>query len=289
MIKYIKREDLDIDKYNACIASATNSRIYALSVYLDIVADNWDVLIKDDYRSVMPLPWRSKYLIKYIYPPNWTQQLGIFSEDKIDTELVNKFLKAIPSKYLKTTIQFNSDCTVSPHILRSNYILSLNKTYFEISSNYRKDRKDRLKKFLNQKLEIKEETQFLDLIELFKRDYGGIENLETLNFSKLNQLSTTAALNPSILKVYNEKSELISGSLFLRDTQRLYYLFSANNVEGKKRQANSGILDYVIRQYAGSDYTLDFEGSMIPGIASFFKSFGSNEESYYQYSRKLWK
>ena len=124
---------------------------------------------------------------------------------------------------------------------------------------------------------------------MFKRDYGGIENLETLNFSKLNQLSTTAALNPSILKVYNEKSELISGSLFLRDTQRLYYLFSANNVEGKKRQANSGILDYVIRQYAGSDYTLDFEGSMIPGIASFFKSFGSNEESYYQYSRKLWK
>ncbi|MDP3354122.1 MAG: hypothetical protein Q8S44_10335, partial [Flavobacteriaceae bacterium] len=67
MIYYVKRQNLDIEKYDTCIDRALNSRIYAYSWYLDIVADHWDALILNDYEAVMPLPWRSKYFIKYIY------------------------------------------------------------------------------------------------------------------------------------------------------------------------------------------------------------------------------
>ena len=45
MIHYVKRKDLDLNKYDACINNAINSRIYGYSWYLDIVADNWDVLV----------------------------------------------------------------------------------------------------------------------------------------------------------------------------------------------------------------------------------------------------
>jgi hypothetical protein len=66
MIHYVKRKDLDLNKYDACINNAINSRIYGYSWYLDIVADNWDVLVLNDYEALMPLPWRQKYFIKYI-------------------------------------------------------------------------------------------------------------------------------------------------------------------------------------------------------------------------------
>ena len=82
MIYYLKRNQLDDNKYNSCIKQSKNSRIYAFSWYLDCVADNWDALVLNDYEAVMPLPWRQKYVIKYIYPPAWTQQLGVFSPNE---------------------------------------------------------------------------------------------------------------------------------------------------------------------------------------------------------------
>ena len=79
MIKYLTRSHVNIEKYNNCISNAVNSRIYAYSWYLDIVADeNWDVLVLDDYVAVMPLPKRRKYFINYVYTPFWVLQLGIF-------------------------------------------------------------------------------------------------------------------------------------------------------------------------------------------------------------------
>ena len=49
MIQYVKRQHLDVSKYDFCIENSTQSRIYAFSWYLDIVADHWDVLVLDDY------------------------------------------------------------------------------------------------------------------------------------------------------------------------------------------------------------------------------------------------
>ena len=57
MIQYLKNNEIDIEKYDNCIKSSLNSRIYAFSWYLNIVADNWDVLVLNDYEAVMPLPF----------------------------------------------------------------------------------------------------------------------------------------------------------------------------------------------------------------------------------------
>ena len=45
MVQYIQQKNIDRIKYDACIQQAKNSRIFAYSWYLDIVADNWDVLV----------------------------------------------------------------------------------------------------------------------------------------------------------------------------------------------------------------------------------------------------
>ncbi len=157
MICYFKRDQIDHLKYNNCIKLAMNSRIYAYSWYLDIIADNWGVLVLNDYEAVMPLPWRSKIFIKYIYPPVWTQQLGVFSKNKIDPILLQEFINSIPKKFKKITTQFNSgnDLSFRNATKRINYILPLNITYEEIATKYKNNRKQSINQGEKNELIIK--------------------------------------------------------------------------------------------------------------------------------------
>ena len=69
MIRKVSRKKLEVEKYDACIANSIQANVYGYSWYLDVVADNWDVLVLNDYEAVMPIPWRRKFFIKYVYTP----------------------------------------------------------------------------------------------------------------------------------------------------------------------------------------------------------------------------
>ena len=50
--------------------------------------------------------------------------------------------------------------------------------------------------------------------------------------------------------------------------------------KGKQLQVPSLLLNLQIKKYESSNMILDFEGSMEPSIAAFFKSFGAEKEVY---------
>ena len=79
--------------------------------------------------------------------------------------------------------------------------------------------------------------------------------------------------------------ELIGGSVFVSDLNRIIYLFSAVSFKAKKLQVASFLLNVIIEKHANSNIVLDFEGSMSPSIASFFKSFGSVNEPYFFFKK----
>jgi dTDP-4-amino-4,6-dideoxygalactose transaminase len=69
---------------------ALNGNIYAYSWYLNNVCEKWDTLVEDDYVSVMPLPYRKKMGVTYIFPPTITQQLGVFSHENISENISSR-------------------------------------------------------------------------------------------------------------------------------------------------------------------------------------------------------
>ena len=103
-IKYIHREHLDEEKYNQCIDTSIQSKIYAFSWYLDTVCDQWAVLVLNDYEAVMPVPWRKKYGFKYVHQPLWVLQLGIFS--RIESINEQEFIKKLISSTCSTISMF---------------------------------------------------------------------------------------------------------------------------------------------------------------------------------------
>ena len=80
-IKYLLYQQVDKQKWDACIGSANNGLIYGYSTYLDAMANNWDALVSGDYELVMPLPWRKKYGVYYLYQPFLTACLGVFGNN----------------------------------------------------------------------------------------------------------------------------------------------------------------------------------------------------------------
>ncbi|MBS3993316.1 MAG: hypothetical protein KGZ87_06340 [Bacteroidetes bacterium] len=290
MIYFLKRGDIAIVKYDMCIENAINSRIYAYSWYLDAVADNWDALILNDYEAVMPLPWRQKYLIKYIYPPAWTQQLGIFSSSEIAEPLVLKFIKAIPKKFKKINIQFNSGNPISGKNVteRVNYILPLDKPYEELFKGYRKDRRERIRSNVNSVIQTnnKRLKELIDLSARFYSDKFLLSNKSIKSLEKLVEIGVKKGIIDLKLDIEKHSEDILAGALFFNFGNRVVYLFSAQSDAGRKANSLSIILNTVIKENSNTDKILDFEGSMIPGIADFFKSFGAERERFYRLEYK---
>ncbi|MDP6922464.1 MAG: hypothetical protein QGH06_05785 [Lutibacter sp.] len=289
MIHYLTRDQLEVAAYDRCINHALNSRIYAYSWYLDAVADQWDVLVLNDYEAVMPLPWRRKYCIQYIYPPAWTQQLGLFSTRKITAELLQKFIKTIPSKFKKITIQFNSDTIFNGKNVteRVNYILPLHPSYKTLESRFTTNRKRDLKKALAQGLSVDKEVPFSEFISFYLAE----SDAYTLRPDALATLERLVAVRPAsvLISGLRKNDVLIAGLLCLQDDRRITYLLPVANGQAKNMGLATQLVTALLAQYSGQDYVLDFEGSMIDGVADFYKSFGAEREVYYVFKEGLFE
>ncbi len=282
MIHLVKRNQINEEKYNTCISKSLQSRIYAYSWYLDVVASNWNVLVLNDYEAVMPLPFQKKFLISYITQPFFTQQLGVFSKQEISEKTIQFFLKNIPREFLKIALQFNSENNFSNEytITKNNYILSLDKEYEILYKGFSKGRKRAIQQSLKNQFDI-EEISFSELLMLSKKHYS-FKEIEENEYKKLIKLVEVLKSKKKV-KIIGVKinNELIGGAAFMLDSQRIIYLFSAVSKIGKEKQVASLLLNDVIKEYSNTKRILDFEGSQLSGIASFFKSFGAKPETYF--------
>ena len=171
-IQYIKRQEIDIAKWNRCIASADNGLIYGYSWYLDHMADNWDALVLNDYEAVMPLTWRRKYTIKYLYQPPFCQQLGIYGKRAIYHNRISGFLLAVQQAFRFIEICLNFDNVHSTGIINNNFILPLNRSYKDIIAGFKNDLKYSLSRAQRKNLNYGTLPDYSRIIELYKTIYG---------------------------------------------------------------------------------------------------------------------
>jgi len=250
--------------------------VYAESWYLDIVSPNWEALMLGDYEYVMPLPVKKKYGISFLVQPPLTQQLGIFSSNIIDEKIVVSFIKKIP--YRSYHLCFNEQNTYNKGIKLPNYILNLNKDYDTIFSNYSKNTKRNVNKASSYPIDIKTEVtadEFLKFYHTTEKNYR--EPKEKVN-RLLKESFEKGKI--TIYGAYNADNKLISALCLLHSKQRIIYWLPVSNKEGKDTLAMFSIVDKIIKNYANSNFMLDFYGSTIQTIARFYESFGAEINFY---------
>lgn len=289
MIQHLKNEEIDRRKWDDCIARSFNGIVYAYSWYLDIVSPEWYALVKDDYKTIMPLTWRKKYGINYLYQPFFTQQLGVFSSDKLSAEVVTEFLSAISKQFSFIEINLNTfnhfrlkNCAVKENLTHE---LDLIEPYENLAKNYSENLNRNLKKAANNKLQMVLSNQPEPVIKLFRKNRGAeLANLKERDYKTLTVLMYQAIHRgkAQVMNVMNEHNELCAGAYFIESNNKVIFLFSGLSEDGKEVSAMPFLMDSFIRQNAGKNITLDFEGSNDANLARFYKSFGSIECVYPQ-------
>jgi hypothetical protein len=289
MIRYIKHDEIDFKRWDNCIKNSVNSYVYGYSFYLDIVAKDWDALVVDDYVSVFPLPYRKKFGIKYLYQPNFAQQLGLFTTLSLNTNVLEDFLKAIPKEFSFIEINlnkyFSQEISKYTTISRVNIEMDLMKDSTTLEKNYSTNLKRNLKKAQQAELQIANQIRPEDLIQLFRENRGkDLSSYSSEDYANLNRLLYQLLYKnmATIYGLYSNNNTLLASAAFVKTNQRIIFLFSGLKEEGKEISAMPFLIDSVIKKYAGQNLVFDFEGSNDENLARFYLSFGSQKFEYKQ-------
>jgi hypothetical protein len=286
MINYIQRKDLDVTRYDACIENSIQSTIYAFSWYLDIVADHWDVLVLDDYKAVMPIPWKKKIGIKYVYPPLWLLELGVFYLD--GDQDIEPFLAILYSKFKFVELRLNTKnkfLKLASLVPKQFQYLDLKIGYEAILKGYNRNRKRELVKANKYQL-IENWTDNPDkLITIFKeniaervkgisdKDYANLRNL--MNFSLKNGVG-------ELLTIFDTNDKLLAAAFFLKHKNKVTQLVCASDISNRKSGVHTFFNDRAIFKYQSHFDIYNFGGSSMENIANYYVSFGSQTEEYQQ-------
>lgn len=285
-LQKIKRKNLDVEKYSNALNNSLNYRIYAEHWYLDILTNKqWECWIYGDYEVIMPVPLQYKFGIKFVIQPTYCQQLGVFYKEKISEGLFREFENKL-HKYRVRSYSFNEENTERYNPKgdkKVNYILDLSLSFDELRKNLSKSSKWNLKQFEKSKFEVNQDEDLNSLVS-FKKNQSSFK-IKTKTFENLsNTLNSLSANNLLLSKSVKENNSLIAYACFIYSKNRIIYINSSSDEKGKKICAPTGILIDVMKTHLQKGYLLDFEGSSIPNLSSFFRGFGASEKFYTNFS-----
>lgn len=273
MIKRIPRNQLNIEKYTACLNQSVNYRIYAEFWYLDVLTNQqWDCYVYNDYEAVMPIPYQKKFGIKLISQPIYCQQLGIFHSENLSEDVIHQFYKKFKSNLVRS-YHFNEQNHQFLNLMRQkiNQILPLDFEYEIYIKSIRKNRKQEIRKGLPEGYTIITSKFDQIFIHILKENYQDIsKQLALEKLIKLVKEIQQRELGLTINVVH--QNEVVASSFYIQSKNRLIQLCNAKK-ENTTINFNTYIVDEVIKNHLNQKMILDFEGSSLKGVNEFNASF----------------
>lgn len=277
MIRCVKFQELDFERYRQCLNATPRYVAYAEPSYLKLTNGNrWEFLVYGDYRAVMPIPLIYKWGIRLVMAPPFVQQLGVFGHE-LEVSMEQMFLDFLLKNYKVWFYPFNGNNLVSlPK--RQNFKLERN-TYETVrkaySSNRRRDVRPDSEVYRNVKY-----TGALQLmqVEAFFMEQGiGFSSMKMKQeyWKILKNMESEGVLEIHALEHQGKWASV--AILGKNEKEKVLFVF----VNNKRLSFNSGafLLDQVLKRSI-EQYDFNFFGSNVASIAQFYKRFGAQKEEY---------
>jgi hypothetical protein len=285
-IKILPSKEIDKTKWDDCVRRNENGLIYARSFYLDAMADNWDGLVVGDYEAVMPLTWRRKFGIKYLYREIiFMQQLGIIG--KVENAKMLAIIEfALKQFNLYGNIAFNflnNISSLNGTTLRTNFVLDLNKSHEELFKNFVPSLQRNIRKAQKNNLQVSDIAND-EAIEQYRKFIVGL-NKKIFEQSFVRFKNFIAKFPDFVFakKVVSNDGALLATALWLKDERRIYNVMPVTMPAGKALQSMPFLLDYVFQKYCGQNLLFDFEGSNMFRVKKFYEKFSPQYQPYFLY------
>jgi len=289
VIHFLRNHEIDKQKWDNCITASPHGLIYAGSFYLDNICPGWKALVGENYEWVMPVTYKTKFGIPYLYQPPFTQQLGVFAKSDVFIPYA-EIVQLLKQHYTFWEINWNYATDISSIIspvrvsARTNLILNLAANYENTVVNYEKHLVRKLKRSVQFKHIYQPTEDFNKCIDFYMKNYGArTPHMKRMDYEKLKNVCSYA-LKLHMLKgrkITNTDNELLAAALLLQDEKRMYNILNITTETGRKTEANHFLLDSIIREFSGQELLFDFEGSDVPGVKRFYESFGAMNQPYY--------
>jgi hypothetical protein len=288
MIRYLKNNSIDKKKWDEAVSSAAHPSVFALSWYLDAVADDWGGLVLDDYEAVFPLAIKTKYRINVIHQPFFTRYYGVFSKHSSDAQLLQQFADAIPEKFQYIELGLHEHHGLPTGFTgteRRFQVLPLTKNHEDLQKEYSENTRRNIKKAKKAGYKLQMDIDPEVIVKLFRQTKGqDLEIFGPADYQHLKRLMEACTDNKSgySLGLFDADNKLVAAAFFMKFGDRFTYLKSASTDEGKKLGAMHLLMDQFISRFAGQELLLDFGGSSVESVARFYKAFGGKDCVYLQ-------
>jgi hypothetical protein len=222
---------------------------------------------------------------RYLTLPTGIQKNGTFC-----TSIPTEAIAWLQQKYFKIHLSFSENLVTNlsellPNVLtvqRSNFVLSTKDPYEKIQLTFDQNHKRNVKKAQKNELILKQSGNYSALLTDFIRNNS--KNKSSIAFYQ-KLFKSPESLKPTWwFASHSKHKEFLAGIFSLELGNRLYILFTHVTQLGKEKNALFFLIDQIIQQKANQDFYIDFEGSNEPGLARFYKGFGSHNEPYLHYS-----
>jgi hypothetical protein len=245
----------------------------------------------------MPLTAGRKMGFRYLFPPFFVQQLGVFSVNKLTAEDVQRFLKAVPGEFRYAEINLNTfnkvvgnDFEFRPNLTHE---LDLIESHENLKKAYSDNAKRNLKKAAQQQLVLTDTPSREEIITLFRKGRGeDVKALQEPQYDVLRKLLQALDARGRLHSrgVQDAEGNLLAGAFFADANGKVIFLFSGLSERGKETGAMFYLIDGFISANAQKNLVLDFEGSNDPQLARFYRGFGAKECVYLQarFNRLPW-
>lgn len=275
MIRYLKYSEIDFEKFERCVENSVQRNFYVSKENLDFLCKKWELLVMDDYKAVMPVPFTSKFGLKVILMPLFAQQFGIFSKED-DVAVNDAFLKYIQKHFNILYYAFNFKNQFSENLLkRKNYLIK-NIEYTELRRKYTKGRKHAAKsaQYLDFKtIELNESVE-----EFILKNQKGLDKKADFDkFIKYLHFLNERKILKLVASIENDEVNTLAIMIDKNDELSLLSLVSSKNQ--KEKNGASFLIDRILQENIPAK-SFNFMGSSIPGVELFFKSFGAENFEY---------
>jgi hypothetical protein len=266
IIHYLKNTEIITSAWDKCIAGSFNGTLYACSWYLDLISEQWDALVEDDYKSVMPLIIKKRWGQEMIDLPGFAPELGIFSKEPINAEKTRQFLDSIPPgfRYFRITLnKFNPLETRNITVrYQKKYELDLIEPYYKLSSDFKPALRSKLNLAMAHRFNMIKGLSPNDLIQFIIR--YRIPTEKTVSDHNYRLLRTIIAgliryKSGELFGVYNNHNQLASIVMLSWFTNRLYLQFQVTDPDQQQNFPHLFLIDRIIEKYAETHSTLTFE------------------------------
>jgi len=283
-IRYVARQNLDLEKWDRCIEGSAFAGLYALSFYLDHMAKNWDGLVLNDYEAVMPLTWKSKWGLRYLCQPPFVAHGGVFTHGRPTETMVQSFLREAGKLFRFGEIFLNPGSGLQGLHKSDNFVLALGRSYLQIRAGYNKDLLRNLHHAQKFDLQYGPATELGHAVQTYRELYGKrTPHVKTQDYERFENLCRYADSKGMLVlrKVCDQAGELLAIAILLTHNGRIFNLMSSTLPRGRDLEANHFLFDQLIGEFATSQLALDFEGSSLAGVANFYRKFGAQSETVF--------